>query len=193
MIVLAIDPGPSTCGVVLYDTKKKTTNTALKPCAKVDVFGVLCLMDSLHNVDLVAIERVQSSGFSGASLLETSEVVGRLQQRALDCGLRVVLLYRRVVCSRLHVHGAGKDKQVRERMIEMHGGSERAVGRKANPGPLYGVTSHSWQALGLAVVAAEIEEESIARARAVPGAAHIEDHNEAEAVCIAEAGRRMRG
>jgi len=47
------------------------------------------------------------------------------------------------------------------------------------------------ETLGLA--AACEKSESIARARAVPGAAHIEDHNEAEAVCIAEAGRRMRG
>ena len=35
--------------------------------------------------------------------------------------------------------------------IEMHGGDKStAIGKKYNPGPLYGVSSHAWQALGLA-------------------------------------------
>lgn len=152
MIVLAIDPGPLSCGVVIYDSSHPLVLERFKD-ASVD-FALEMISDAEGY--LVAIERVQSSGFSGASLLETSEVVGRLHQRALDCGLPVLLMYRREVCSALHVHGAGKDRQVRERMIEIHGGSkEVAVGKKASPGPLYGVASHAWQALGLAVAAAE--------------------------------------
>jgi hypothetical protein len=155
MIVLAIDPGPVTCGVVLYDSTARQVLNSYK-AATVDEALSLCRGLEYDRIELVAIERVQSMGQAGASLLQTSEVVGRLHQRALDSGLPVVLLYRREVCSHLHVHGAGKDAQVRQRMIEAHGGSqELAVGTKRNPGPLYGVASHAWQALGLAYVAAE--------------------------------------
>jgi len=40
-------------------------------------------------------------------------------------------------------------------MIEMHGGERAtAIGTKRAPGALYGVSSHAWQALGLAVAVA---------------------------------------
>ncbi len=35
------------------------------------------------------------------------------------------------------------------------GTKEAAIGKKASPGPLYGVSSHAWQALAVAVVVAE--------------------------------------
>ena len=157
MIILAIDPGPVTCGVVVYDPQARRVLRSWKADPVEEVLTTISAWKLREGSRLlVAIERVQSTGQSGASLLQTSEVVGRLQQRALDLVISVVLLYRREVCSALHVHGAGKDAQVRQRMIEIHGGSkEIAVGRKANPGPLYGVASHAWQALGLAVVAGE--------------------------------------
>ena len=150
-LILAIDPGPETCGVVLYDPDaKRVLESANRP-----VVGVLAYIIDVAIVAIsrsehlsVAIERVQSAGISGASLLQTSEVVGRLQQRALDCPLRVRLVYRREVCAALHVSGKAKDAQVRQRMLEMHPGG---TGTRKNPGPLYGVSSHAWQALGLAV------------------------------------------
>jgi hypothetical protein len=57
---------------------------------------------------------------------------------------------RREVCTALAISGANKDAQIREAMIELHGGTKAAaVGTKKAPGPLYGVTGHAWQALGL--------------------------------------------
>jgi hypothetical protein len=144
-LILAIDPGPTTCGVVLYDADAKRVCGVAADATIEDTLGRI---RSTGSNTLVAIERVQSAGISGASLLQTSEVVGRLQQRALDCGLRVRLVYRREVCSALHVSGGAKDAQVRQRMIEMHPGG---TGTRKTPGPLYGVSSHAWQALGLAV------------------------------------------
>jgi hypothetical protein len=109
-----------------------------------------------RNIDLVACERVQSYGIAGASLLRTAEVYGGIQRTAEVAGLPFAGIYRRDVCSALHVKGKGRDQQVRQRMIELHGGSKaEAIGTKRAPGPLYGVTSHAWQALGLAVVARE--------------------------------------
>ena len=167
MIILAIDPGPTHCGVALYDSAAERAIQAHKSLTVPEVVYLLCdpglRAHMLGHVDLVAIERPQFSGQRNASaeLLRTAEVVGRLQQRALDCGLTVSLLTRREVCRELHVSGAGKDGQVRTAMIEEHGGSkEVAVGTKKNPGKLYGVTSHAWQALGLAYVAAQLHSRS---------------------------------
>jgi hypothetical protein len=146
MIVLAVDPGPTVCGMVLYDAVARRV---------VDARGAAPVFDALAYIadvrpPTVLIERVESYGIAGASLLDTARVCGRLEQRALDCGATVRLLYRRDVCSALGVHGGNRDAQVRERCIEAHGGSvEVAVGRKKQPGPLYGVSSHAWQALGL--------------------------------------------
>lgn len=145
--VLAFDPGPLKCGVARYADGQLVGSWNDLPVGE----AVRMALDT--DVKVVAIERVQSTGQSGASLLRTSEVVGKLELAANlnEHEPDVELLYRREVCSALHVHGAGKDRQVRQAMIEAHGGSkEEAVGRKATPGPLYGVAGHAWQALGLA-------------------------------------------
>ena len=148
--IFAIDPGPTTCGAVLYHP---VASRVLWAANKLPVEDAVELARAkARDGLLVAIERVQSQGQAGASLLRTSEVVGRLQQAALG-GLAPVLLYRSDVLRALDVTGRGnRDKLVRARLIELHGGSkEAAVGRKAAPGPLYGVSGHAWQALGVAV------------------------------------------
>ena len=152
MIVLAVDPGPTTNGVVVYDGARVLY--ASKNDTIADVYALI--EDNAHGAEFVACERVQSYGIAGASLLRTAEVYGGIQRTAEVAGLPFDGIYRRDVCNELHVKGKGRDQQVRQRMIEMHGGSKaEAIGTKRAPGPLYGVTSHAWQALGLAVVARE--------------------------------------
>ena len=153
MIVLGLDPGPTHCGVVIYDTSPRSACFAWK---------ALTVAEAIHVIEayagragLVAIERVQSYGVAGASLLRTAEVGGMLHQCASNLGLDVVWLYRREVLRGLDVTGKGnRDSLVRQRLIEIHGGDRAsAVGTKKEPGPLYGVASHAWQALAVAVVA----------------------------------------
>ena len=158
MIILGIDPGPSVCGVVVYDTVARRVVVSHK---EVGVMGAIVLLQvySLPSpgqldepVDLVAIERVQSYGISGGDLLRTAEVCGRLWQAS---PVPVRLVYRREVLRALDVSGRGsRDSLVRARLIEMHGGTRReAQGLKRSPGPLYGVAGHAWAALGVAVAA----------------------------------------
>lgn len=146
--VLAIDPGPLTCGVVWYVDGAVTGAKAALP-----VEDVLRVVATTRYP--VACERVQSYGVAGASLLRTAEVYGRIEQAAAHAGVPHVGVYRREVLAALDVSGRGtRDARVRQRLIEMHGGSRAvAVGTRAAPGPLYGVTSHAWQALAVAVVA----------------------------------------
>lgn len=153
MRILAIDPGPERCGLVIYDTEAGEVAQCDKAATVDAVITLIRYAQADHGVQLIACERVQSYGIAGASLLRTSEVYGRVLQATEAAGLPFVGRYRREVLSLLMVAGRGnRDAMVRERMLEMHGGSRSAAcGTKRAPGPLYGVTSHAWQALGLAM------------------------------------------
>ena len=153
MIVLGIDPGPTHSGLCVYDNRERRVIEAHKALPTDEALYILDIYAGRSA--LVAIERVQSYGIAGASLLRTAEVGGMFHQCASNLGLDVVWLYRREVLRGLDVTGRGnRDSLVRQRLIEIHGGDRAsAVGTKAKPGPLYGVASHAWQALAVAVVA----------------------------------------
>lgn len=154
-LILGIDPGPTHCGFVLYDS---TAQRVLESHKQLDIVEAITGIDIYAGrVDLVAIEMVQSYGIAGASLLQTARSVGRLEQAATGLRLPTRLVYRREVLRALDVTGKGnRDSLVRQRLIEMHGGERRAaMGTKKAPGPLYGVSSHAWAALAVAVAAQE--------------------------------------
>jgi hypothetical protein len=162
--ILAIDPGPYTCGAVLYDWH--TERRVLWSDAAAEV-GYLCshLWLPSHETPwrrmdpVVLIERVRSYGKSGNSLFETSESVGRLYQSAWASGLDVHLVPRKWVVQALGADrkdapgGKTTDSKVIAAMLDRVG----PQGTKAAPGPTYGVKSHAWQALGLAVAWDESE------------------------------------
>lgn len=156
-IVVGVDPGPRVSGLVAYDAvlRRVVYTRGEAPIEDVCEYIYTIYTDAWRTDALLAIERVQSQGHGGADLFATAEVVGRVWQRALDAGWaadRILLVYRRQVCRVLDVAGGGRDAVVRQRMIEMHGGTRAvAVGTRRLPGPLYGVSGHAWQALGLAV------------------------------------------
>jgi len=150
-MILGIDPGPDLCGLVLYDPGPRRVVRSEKNIA---VAGAIRDIDAAPAETLVAIERVQSYGISGSSLLRTSESVGRLWAAAERSNMSLRLIYRREVLRALDIAGKGsRDALVRQRLIEMHGGTRSAaIGTKGAPGPLYGVASHAWAALAVAIV-----------------------------------------
>ena len=154
MKVLGIDPGPEQCGWCIYHTTTLQVEQAAVMSTQ-EVLDWFKLPTRFLLLDVVAIERVQSYGIAGASLLRTAEVCGRIWQAAELAGLPVRLLYRRQVLQALDVTGKGnRDSLVRQRLIELHGGSRQAaVGVKSNQGPLYTVKSHAWQALAVGIAA----------------------------------------
>lgn len=161
MKILAIDPGPETCGVVLYDAAAQKVLEFDKACPVEDALQRIRRAAALNElIDRVACERVSSTGIGSATLYQTAEVFGQFKERARRHGFRFVGLYRRDVLRELDLLGArgNRDSAVRLRMIEMHGGTKaKAIGLKKSPGPLHGISSHSWQALGLAVAVASRE------------------------------------
>ncbi len=152
MDILAIDPGPTQSGWVSYSGGKVL-------CSGVDVNEHL-----IHRVEQytapIAIEMIASYGMPvGAEVFETCVWIGRFIQCAQQKS-KARLVFRRDV--KLHLCGSSraKDSNIRQALLDRYprtgGGKTPQIGTKAKPGPLYGVSTHAWAALGVAVYAAEV-------------------------------------
>lgn len=149
MICIAIDPGPTTCGVVVYDMDAQRVTQAHAELVWPDVRRLLS--DHLLNSGVVC-ERTQA-GPPSTDVVRTTEVVGRVMEACDHLRMPLELLYRREVLATLGVSARKtRDALVRAALIDLHSTSKAlAVGTRRAPGPLYGVTSHAWAALALAV------------------------------------------
>jgi len=149
MRILAIDPGNADSGWVIYDG------------SKVHECGVYANMDMLRavqlmGVDVLAIEMMRARGMPVSNdEMETLVWIGRFQQ-AWCAPDEVLFAYRQEV--KLHLCGSAKakDPNVRQALIDRVG----KPGTKKNPGPTYGVTSHAWPALAVAVYVADMNPEA---------------------------------
>lgn len=150
MTILAIDPG-TTQSAFLYLVDGRPAAFGIEPNEE-----VLEIVDSARgNVDAMAIEMVASYGMPvGAEVFETVLWIGRFIQ-AYGGGEKV---YRQEVKLTLCRDSRAKDANIRQAILDRFGGKEVAIGRKATPGPLYGITSHVWSALAVALTYAEKQE-----------------------------------
>lgn len=152
--ILAIDPGTDKSGWVRLDD------------GRIEMFGVddndfvLDIVSNTTSAD-IAIEMIASFGMAvGREVFETCVWIGRFVQAAKNPEA-VQLIYRRDV--KLHLCGSSKakDPNIRQALLDMFprtgGGATPQVGTKKQPGPLFGVSSHAWSALAVAVTAAAAE------------------------------------
>ncbi|MGF6839883.1 hypothetical protein QF001_003750 [Paraburkholderia youngii] len=143
--LLAIDPGPVTSGLVVFDGERVFNATAVVHNA-----ALLHLVGEYAGP--VALEMIASYGMAvGREVFETCVWVGRFMQAALCGPDNVTLADRKSI--KLHLCGSSraKDANIRAALLDRFGGKEKAVGKKRAPGPLYGVHSHAWAALAVAV------------------------------------------
>ena len=157
--VLAIDPGSAKSGVVLYDPiasspvvfSKVIPNEQVLRCLKMyglpgDDDGVPIVLTGPH---VLAVEMIASYGMAvGAEVFDTCVWIGRFIE-AWGGEYRQVL--RREVKLNLCASVKAKDVNVWQAIVDRFGGKDAAVGRKASPGPLYGVSSHARAALAVAL------------------------------------------
>ena len=142
--ILAIDPGPTESGFVIF-----ADGSVLSA-------GVLPNREALGLVyaggyDVLAFEMIASYGMSvGKSTFETLLWAGRFVEAAGDA--KKLKVYR-MDCKRclLKSH-AGNDAAIRDALISRLG----VIGTKKSPGPLFGIKSHAWAALAVAVTASEM-------------------------------------
>lgn len=156
MIILAIDPGTTESGFVFYDTEKKLPLES----GKIDNEKALLLIE-VCSFDKLAIEMVAHYGLgmpAGKTVFETCVWIGRFWQAYVhkEPLKDPVIIYRKQVCLHLCGSARAKDANVRQAIIDRHGGDRStAIGIKANQGPLYGFKADAWQALGVAITADE--------------------------------------
>lgn len=143
MRILAIDPGTTESGWCLYHTERGVMGSGVKP-------NDLMLDEIRYQpVDHLAIEMIASYGMAvGREVFETCVWIGRMVE-TFRSPSAVRLVYRKDV--KLHLCGSprAKDANIRQALIDLIG----PQGSKKNPGPTYGVKSHAWAALGVAVTA----------------------------------------
>lgn len=145
--VLAIDPGPEQSAVVEYDGER------VLPWGIIENFAIPNDLRHLHDSDVLAIEMIASYGMPvGASVFNTCVWIGRFVEAWQG---DTDLIYRKDVKLHLCQTPRAKDANIRQALIDRFpatgGGKVPQIGTKAKPGPLYGMRSHLWAALAVAV------------------------------------------
>lgn len=153
-MILALDPGTTQTGWVLFGDGRVHASSVDENYRVLNFVGE-CGADPA--VEHLAIEMIASYGMPvGREVFETCVWIGRFQQ-AWHLPEAVRLVYRNDV--KLHLCGSprAKDPNVRQALIDLFpatgGGKVQQIGTKGRPGPLYGVSSHAWPALGVAITA----------------------------------------
>ena len=145
-LMLAIDPGNTQSGWCLFGGKSVLDSGIVENHEMLELIYQYCAYP-------LAIEMIASYGMAvGREVFETCVWIGRFMQ-AHDGGARLV--YRKDV--KMHLCGTmkAKDANIRQAIIDLFpatgGGKTPQIGTKAKPGPLYGVSSHAWHALAVAL------------------------------------------
>jgi hypothetical protein len=149
MNIIAIDPGPTKSALVYLEDGRPTFTLLERNEAIRDVL----MMDNpwlpgqFHDLSTLVIEQIESFGMPvGREIFETVFWAGRFAECWGGPWTRVT---RKAV--KLHLCGQtrAKDPNIRQALIDRFGGQERAIGRKAAPGPLYTIKADLWSALAL--------------------------------------------
>lgn len=160
-LLLAIDPGNEQSAYVLLET------ATYRPArfGKLPNLDLLDLLNKelLRDAEQVAIEQIGHYGTgmpAGASVFDTCRWIGRFEQViSEDSHLSEPLLVKRATV-KTHLCGTAKakDGNVIQALIDRFasGTPNRGKGIKSAPGFFYGFHADIWQAMALAVYAADI-------------------------------------
>ncbi|WP_286846637.1 hypothetical protein [Proteiniphilum sp. UBA5463] len=152
MKILGIDPGTTESGWVIYDTE----NHSIIDKGISENNETIELIDTM-DFDVMAIEMVASYGKPvGKETFETVYWIGRFAEKARSFGISVERYYKKTdinpaICFNSNV----KDAMIRRALLDMFpktgGGKEPSIGTKKQPGALYGISSHMFPALAVAL------------------------------------------
>jgi hypothetical protein len=141
--VIGIDPGTEQSARVLFDGLRVTVADILPNDQLLEILG-----RGLHVRVPIYCEHIASYGMAvGASVFETCVWIGRFMQVSQQAGSQFSRVFRRDIKLHLCQSPRAKDGNVRQALIDRLG----PQGTKKAPGPTYGVKSHEWAALAVAV------------------------------------------
>lgn len=137
--IIAIDPGPTRSAVIRWDGRR------VVDCQWCENEKVREIVQANRRRCTIAIEMIASYGMAvGADVFQTCVEIGRFVEAAEG---NVSLVFRRDVKMHLCGSARAKDANIRQALLDRLG----PVGTKKAPGPLYGVKSHIWAALAVAI------------------------------------------
>jgi hypothetical protein len=105
----------------------------------------------------VVCEQIESYGMAvGREVFETVRWAGRFEQAFLGLNGSPAhacwhYLPRRAVKLEICGQPRAKDANIRQALIDLYGGKDKAIGKKAAPGPLYGMAGDVWAALAVGI------------------------------------------
>jgi hypothetical protein len=139
--VIGIDPGPEQSAYVEFDGKSVWRHGIV---TNKHLHTMMCSF--VHAP--IFIEMIASYGMAvGASVFNTCVEIGWFEAVADWCDIKVQRAFRKDVKLHLCQSPRAKDANVRQALIDRLG----PQGTKRQPGPTYGVKSHEWAALAVAV------------------------------------------
>jgi hypothetical protein len=153
--VLSIDPGNMDSAYVIYDGERpvhfgKWSNESLRRGIYVEPIlrSEFCAIETMKPRGMpTAFEEMQTQLWAGRFYEAWYETMGGDKFAPHE----PTQVFRHDVKMHLCGRGTANDSNIRAALIDRFGGKEAAIGRKASPGPLYGIAADVWQALALAV------------------------------------------
>jgi hypothetical protein len=162
VIVIGVDPGYEQSALVAWDGCKILHHTHEDNAGildhlranPIDPHAPCARMLRVSGAVLV-IEMVESFGMAvGRTVFETVFQSGRFAEAWMP--RRVERIPRREIKLHLCGHARATDSNIRQALIDRFGPStEKAIGKKKTPGPLYGITAHKLSALAVALTWAD--------------------------------------
>jgi len=162
MRILGIDPGNTHSACTVLEVGDGTPPEGIVH-EKLDIPNeeFIDLLRHCYDVDLVACEMIASQGMAvGKDTFETVRWIGKFEQR-LEDGIAIpwLLVYRSSIKAHICGRANAKDGNVITALVDRWDPQRRfgkyGKGTKKNPGPMYQMSSHVWQALAVAVYALE--------------------------------------
>ena len=141
-MILALDPGTTHTAFVQYDQQRIVDHGHLP---NAEIRQILIGREYTR----CAVEMIASYGMAvGSSTFETCVWIGRfIEVSRVD----VELIFRKDIKLFLCGTMRAKDANIRQALLDKIG----PQGTKKTPGPTYGIKSHTWAALAVAVFAAQ--------------------------------------
>lgn len=153
--IIAIDPGTTQSAFMLMARGKIMSKDIVSNTRVRYWLGDTGRVDD--NVCLT-IEGMACQGMAvGKETFDTVMWIGRFIESWSRRGGKWGIIYRPDVKMHLCHSMRAKPPHIRQALIDRFGpGKRKAIGLKATPGPLYGVSSHLWSALAIAVTYADL-------------------------------------
>lgn len=148
-MIVAIDPGEKKSGYVIVNNSQLIESGVFLNNRLIERLSIM------SEPDILGIEAMSSYGRRvGENVFNTCIWIGRFQQTWYDPE-SVHLIKRKTVVNNITGNPKSGDSQVRRSLLRLYeptgGGKIPEVGIRKQPGPLFGISTHAWQALAVAL------------------------------------------